>query len=373
LKVKLLDLSGQYKKIRKEALSAIKAVCDSQRYILADNVVALETEIAAYCGVKYAVAVASGSDAILLALKSLGVGPGDKVITTPYTFFSTAGSISLLGATPVFVDIDPRTYNISVASLEELLKKKKRGEFKAVMPVHLYGQCADMTNVNRVARGYGIFVVEDAAQAIGAAHKGRNAGSMGNAGCLSFYPTKNLGCFGDGGMITTNAKSIADTARMLRVHGSKVRYYHELVGFNSRLDEIQASVLRIKLRYLDAWAGSRAKNAAVYSSSLKGLQGLVTLPYVEEGNRMVFNQFVARVKDRDALRRHLDSKGIGSEIYYPVPLHMQKCFKDLGYRKGDFPESEAAAKETIALPIYPELKKEELLYVAESIREFYGK
>ena len=372
MKVKLLDLSGQYKKIRKEALSAIKAVCDSQRYILADNVVALESEIAAYCGVKYAIAVASGSDAILLALKSLGVGPGDKVITTPYTFFSTAGSISLLGAVPVFVDIDPRTYNISIASLEELLKKKKRVKFKAVMPVHLYGQCADMTAINRIARDYGILVVEDAAQAIGAAHKGKKAGSMGSAGCLSFYPTKNLGCFGDGGMITTNAKTIAETARMLRVHGSKVRYYHELVGFNSRLDEIQASVLRIKLKYLDAWAGSRAKNAAVYYSALKGLQ-CVTLPHVEKGNQMVFNQFVARVKDRDALRRYLDSKDIGSEIYYPVPLHMQKCFKNLGYKKGDFPESERAAKETIALPIYPELKKEEILYVAESIMEFYGK
>ncbi|MFZ3072350.1 MAG: DegT/DnrJ/EryC1/StrS family aminotransferase, partial [Thermodesulfobacteriota bacterium] len=214
--------------------------------------------------------------------------------------------------------------------------------------------------------------VEDAAQAIGASHKGRKAGAMGNAGCLSFYPTKNLGCFGDGGMITTNNKSVADTARMLRVHGSKTRYYHELVGFNSRLDEIQASVLRIKLRYLDSWAESRGKNAAIYYSALKGLQDVI-LPHVEEGNHMVFNQFVARVRGRDALRRHLDSKGIGSEIYYPVPLHMQKCFGNLGYKKGDFPESEAAAKETIALPIYPELKKEEILYVAGRIREFYGK
>lgn len=373
MKVQLLDLASQYRKIRKEVLREVTAVCDSQHYVLGKNVAGLEAEIASYCGSKYAIGVASGTDAILLALMAAGVGIGDKVVTTPFTFFATAGSISRLGAIPVFIDIHPRTYNIDPDSLEALLKKSSKG-VKAIVPVHLYGQCADMGPINRIARKYRIKVIEDAAQSIGAEYNGKKAGSIGDLGCFSFYPTKNLGCFGDGGMVTTDNEKLAEKVKMLRVHGSRVRYYHDEVGANSRLDELQAAVLRVKLKYLDTWAEGREKNAKRYDRLFEkaGIPGLVT-PHIQEGNRSVYNQYVITVKKRDELRAHLSKAGVGSEIYYPLPLHMQKCFKYLGYRKGDFPVSEKTAREALALPIYPELRESEQKYVVSSIAGFYGK
>ncbi len=376
MKVNLLDLKTQYKGIEKEVLREIKKVCATQWLVLGKNVGEFEREIADYTGAKYAIGVASGSDALMVALMAHGVGPGDSVITTPYTFFSTAGSISILGARPVFVDIDPRTFNIDPVAYETTLKKlsKGRSKVKAVIPVHLYGQCADMGAIKKISRKYGVKVVEDAAQSIGAEYKGQGAGSMGDTGCFSFYPTKNLGGFGDGGMITTNSKFLDRKIRMLRVHGSERRYYHSLVGVNSRLDELQAVVLRIKLKHLDDWTGKRIKNAATYASLFEknGLSDIVTEPFIESGNKSVFNQYIVRVKRRDVLRKYLADKGVGSEIYYPVPLHMQKCFKDLGYKKGSFPVSEQAAKESLALPIYPELKLKEIEYVVSSIAGFYS-
>ncbi len=371
LKVQLLDLARQYKKIRTEILREVKKVCDSQHYVLGKNVSALEEEVAAYCAAKYAIGCASGTDAILLALMAAGVGHGAKVATTPFTFFATAGSISRLGAIPVFVDIDPLTYNIAPDSLEAVLKKTKG--VKAVIPVHLYGQCADMSGVWKAARKYKVSVIEDAAQAIGAEYRGAKAGSLGAMCCFSFYPTKNLGCFGDGGMLTTDDEKLAARLRMLRVHGSVKRYYHDAVGLNSRLDEIQAAILRIKLKRLEAWTEDRIKNGARYNALFKkaGLLGNVTIPYVAEGNRMVYNQYVIRTQKRDALRAWLAEKGVGSEIYYPMPLHLQRCFKDLGYKKGAFPVSEKAAAEVLALPIYAELKEAEIKYVVASIAEFY--
>lgn len=373
MKVQLLDLAAQYRKIRKEVLKEVEKVCDSQHYVLGKNVAGLEAEISAYCGSKYAIGVASGTDAILLALMAAGVKAGDKVVTTPFTFFATAGSIARLEAIPVFVDIHPLTYNIDPESLEALLKKDSKG-VKAIIPVHLYGQCADMDSINRLARKYRIKVIEDAAQSIGAEYRGKMSGVLADLACFSFYPTKNLGCFGDGGMVTTNDQRLADRVRMLRVHGSRVRYYHDEVGMNSRLDEIQAAVLRVKLKRLEEWTIGRINNAARYDRlfAKAGLTSIVRLPYIQDGNRSVYNQYVVRAPKRDALRAHLAGAGIGSEIYYPLPLHMQKCFKGLGYRKGDFPVSEKAAKEVLALPIYPELKESEQKYVVSSIKEFYG-
>lgn len=372
LKVPLLDLSDQYRSIRAEVLQEVKTVCDSQHYILGKNCAALESEIAAYSGSRFAVGVASGTDALLLALMAAGVGIGDKVITTPFTFFATAGSIVRLGARPVFVDIDPLTYNINPAAIEAVLKKSAKG-VKAILPVHLYGQCADMTAINKIARAYGLAVIEDAAQSIGAGYKGRRAGAIGDMGCFSFYPTKNLGGFGDGGMVTTNSPRLAELVRMLRVHGSKKRYYHDLVGANSRLDELQAAIIRVKLKRLDAWTAGRIQNAARYDALFEkaGLEGKVLVPYIDGNCRSVYNQYVIRAKKRDALRAHLSAHGVGSEIYYPLSLHQQKCFKYLGYKTGSLPESEKAAKEVMALPIYPELTARQQKHVVASIAAFY--
>lgn len=374
MKVQLLDLGSQYRKIKKEVLAEIRKVCDSQHYVLGKNVKSFEQEVADYCGSKYAVGVASGSDALLLSLMAAGVGPGDKVITTPFTFFATVGSIAILGAEPVFVDIDPRTYNMDPASLEKRLKARSTKDVKAVIPVHLFGQCADMGPIKRVSKKYGLKIVEDAAQAIGAEYKGKKAGSLGDTGCFSFYPTKNLGGFGDGGMITTNNKSTAEKLRMLRGHGSRKRYYHEILGTNSRLDEIQAAALRVKLRYLDEWQSLRIRNAGRYDELFKkaGLDEKVTLPYVQKENLSVYNQYVVRVPKRDALRERLKEKGIGTEVYYPVPVHLQKCFRHLGLGKGDFPVSEKAAREVMALPIYPELTLKQQKYVVSAIEAFYA-
>jgi dTDP-4-amino-4,6-dideoxygalactose transaminase len=373
LKVPLLTLSGQYRRLRREVLSEIKRVCDSQRYILGENVAALEREMAAYCGVGYAVGVASGSDAIRLALMASGVGPGDRVVTTPYTFFATAGSIAVVGALPVFVDIEPESYNIDPKGLEALLRSKKNKGIKAVIPVHLFGQCADMSAIKKIARSYDLTVIEDAAQAIGAEYRDRRAGSLGDMGCFSFYPSKNLGCFGDGGMVTTNNGRTAERLKIMRVHGGRSRYIHTVVGTNSRLDEIQAAVLRVKMKYLEGWTEKRIRNAEYYKQLFKeaGLQDFLTPPASSGVKRSVFNQYVVRVKKRGRLRGFLSKNGIGTEVYYPVPLHLQKCFQYLGYRRGDFPTSEKAASQTLALPVYPELKKSELRYVVATIKRFY--
>ncbi|HHL40806.1 MAG TPA: DegT/DnrJ/EryC1/StrS family aminotransferase [Deltaproteobacteria bacterium] len=375
MRVPLLDLGPQYRDIRKEVLDVVKKVCDSGRYVLGENVAALEEEIAAYCGTRYAVGVASGTDALLLALMALDVGHGDRVVTTPYTFFATAGSIARLGAVPEFVDIDPLTYNIDPGKLEERLAAcaASGAGVKAVFAVHLFGQCADMSSINAAARRYGVKVIEDAAQAIGAEYRSKRAGSLATMGCFSFYPTKNLGGIGDGGMITTDSKRLADKLRMLRVHGSHHRYYHRYVGVNSRLDEIQAAVLRVKLKYLDRWMEGRIANAARYRElfTKAGLEG-VGLPVESHRCRHVFNQYVVRLKKRDALRAYLAGKGVGSEVYYPVPLHLQECFKGLGLGRGSMPVSEKAARETLALPIYPELKAGQQRYVVEQIARFYS-
>lgn len=333
-------------------------------------------EIARYCSVGYGIGVASGSDAILLSLMAIGVSAGDSVITTPYTFFATAGSIARLGARPVFVDIDPETFNIDPNKLEDLIRRQltaHNSQLKAIIPVHLFGQCADMEPILELARKYGLKVIEDAAQAIGAEYKGRRAGSMGNVGCFSFFPSKNLGGFGDGGMVVTNDGELADKVRILRVHGGNPKYLHSTIGINSRLDEIQAAVLRVKLKYLDGWTKKRIENGERYYKLFEsaGLLDRVALPEVMSCNKSVFNQFVVRVRDRDRLRGHLTKAGIGTEVYYPIPLHLQGCFSYLGYREGDFPEAERTAREALAIPIYPELTEEMQGYVVEKIKGFY--
>jgi dTDP-4-amino-4,6-dideoxygalactose transaminase len=370
LKVPLLSLTGQYRQLRREVLREVQKVCDSQRYILGSNVEALEKEIARYCGTRYAVGVASGSDAIRLALMAAGVGPGDRVVTTPYSFFATAGSIALVGAVPVFVDIEAESYNMDPERLESLLRRKKSKRIKALMPVHLFGQCAEMRPVKKLARSHNLAVIEDAAQAIGAEYSGRRAGSLGDMGCFSFYPSKNLGCFGDAGLITTDNRRTAERLKMLRVHGSRSQYLHTVVGTNSRLDEIQAAVLRVKIKYLEGWTEKRIKNAERYNElfSQAGLLGFVTPPAVPSSKRSVFNQYVVRARQRDRLRQYLQKNGIGTAIYYPVPLHLQKCFRYLDYRRGDFPVSEKAARQALALPVYPELKKSEIYYVVATIK-----
>lgn len=375
MKVSLLNLKRQYQGIKEDVLREIERICDNQSFILGEHVAGLEQEIAKYCNTKYAIGVASGTDAILLALMAADVGPGDRVITTPYTFFATAGCIARLNAIPVFVDIEPETYNIDVDKLEACLRKEfssKKSRMKAIIPVHLYGQCADMEPTLKLSKKYKLTVIEDAAQTIGAEYKGMRAGSIGDFGCFSFYPSKNLGGFGDGGMVVTNNERLAEKVRILRVHGSKPKYYHKMVGINSRLDEIQAAVLRIKLRHLENWTNGRIEKARIYNRLFDeaGLQEIMTLP-TTSADRHVFNQYVIRVKKRDQLREYLAKEGIGTEIYYPVPLHMQQCFRYLRYKRGDFPVSEKAARETLALPIYPELTIEEQQYVVNKIGDFY--
>jgi dTDP-4-amino-4,6-dideoxygalactose transaminase len=361
--VKLLDLVPQYEAIREEIRAAVDEVLSSQQFILGKKVEALEAEIARYCGTKHAVGVASGSDAILLSLMALGIGGGDEVITTPYTFFSTVSSITRLGAKAVFADIDPRTYNIDPAAVAEAVTPKTR----AVIAVHLFGQAADMDGLMK-ATGPGVPAIEDACQSIGARYKKRVTGSIGAAGCLSFFPSKNLGGFGDGGMIVTNDSKLADQARLLRGHGARERYYHDVVGINSRLDALQAAVLSVKMRHLEAWHEGRRANAAFYDAKLSKIPG-VTVPYIEPHNWSIYNQYVIRVRERDALKTFLQESGIGCEVYYPVPLHLQKCFAFLGGRAGQMPESEAAARETLAIPVYPELAEAQKEYVVSKIAE----
>jgi len=364
MNVPLLDLKAQYAGIKAEIRAEIDEVLASQRFILGPKVEALEQQIAAYSGTKAAVGVASGSDALLLALMALDVGPGDEVITTPYTFFATAGSISRLGATPVFVDINPRTYNVDPAGVVEKITDRTR----AILPVHLFGQMADMDPIMEVAVKHGLKVVEDAAQSIGATYKGRKAGTIGDIGCFSFFPSKNLGGYGDGGMVVTNDEALAERIRVLRVHGSKPKYYHQVVGVNSRLDALQAAVLSLKLKYLEGWSAARRQHAVFYDAAFS--DGKAGIPYVEPFNVSIYNQYVVRGEHRDGLMAHLKKQEIGCEIYYPVPLHLQACYKDLGYREGNFPESERAARETLAIPVYPELTEAQQGYVVSQIRAF---
>jgi dTDP-4-amino-4,6-dideoxygalactose transaminase len=364
MKVPLIDLTRQYANIETQIRDAIDEVLATQYFVLGPKVKELEERVAAFCGTKYAVACASGTDALLLALMALGVGPGDEVITTPFTFFATAGSVSRLGATPVFVDIDPETYNIDPDLIEGAITERT----KAIIPVHLFGQCADMDPINAVANRHEIPVVEDAAQAIGALYEGRPAGSLGTIGAFSFFPTKNLGAYGDGGIITTNDQALFDSMSILRVHGSKPKYYHKVIGINSRLDALQAAILLVKMPFLQEWNEARRANAAEYSSRLAGTG--VVVPIEAEGCRHIYNQYTIRVPRRDQMIEFLKSKGVATEIYYPVPLHAQECYAELGYGKGSLPESEKAAREVVSLPIFPELTGEELAYVVECIGEF---
>jgi len=362
----LLDLKGQYRSIKPEIGEALRKVIEGQDFILGEEVRLLEREIAEYCGLKYAVGVASGTDALILALRALDIGPGDEVITTPFTFFATTEAVSLVGAKPVFVDIEPKTYNINPALIEKAVTPRT----KAIIPVHLYGQCADMDPILAIARKCKLKTIEDAAQAIGATYKGRKAGSMGDIGALSFFPSKNLGAFGDAGMVVTNDKVLADKIRMLRVHGSAQRYIHSRIGMNSRLDNLQAAVLRVKLRYLDRWLEARRNNAAYYNGKLKGLP--VVCPYVPDYNVHTYHQYVIRVSGRMAgLSKFLNDGGIEARTYYPVALHQQECYKSLGYRKGDLKEAEKAAEETLAFAVYPELEKREMDQIVDRIKEFF--
>ena len=368
MQVPLLDLKAQYATLRDEARAAVDRVLESQYFILGPEVEALEREVAAYCGTAHAIGISSGTDALLVALMALDVGPGDEVIAPSYTFFATAGVISRLGAKPVFVDIDPATFNLDVGQAIAAISDRT----KAIIPVHLYGLMVEMDDLLAAARDRGIAVIEDAAQAIGARDAaGRPAGSLGEFGCFSFFPSKNLGGIGDGGMVVTNDARLADLVHILRVHGSRPKYYHALVGGNFRLDAIQAAVLRIKLPHLDGWAAGRRHNAGRYRELFQqtGLSGTVGLPGDTPGH--IYNQFVVRVPERDRLRTFLTDASIGTEIYYPVPLHLQECFRDLGYREGDLPHTEAASLETLALPIYPELSDDQISYVVDRIAAFY--
>ena len=368
LRVPFLDLCLQYAELRSEIEKAIQGVLETQKFVLGPEVSALETEIADYCGTRHAIACASGSDAILLALLALGAGPGDEVLTTPYSFFATAGYIVRAGATPVFADIDPDTFNLAPDAMEAVLDRHPK--VRAILPVHLFGACADMGPILERAAARGAPVIEDAAQAIGAEWNTRRAGALGVAGCFSFFPSKNLGAYGDGGIVTTNDDRLADRVAAFRVHGSRVKYYHEYVGVNSRLDSLQASILRVKLRYLDKWTAARQRNAALYRERLAGVP--VILPAVSPSTTChVYNQFVIRTPRRDELRAWLSDRGIGTEIYYPLPLHLQACFASLGYREGSLPVSEEVARTSLALPIFPELTAEQIDLVCAAIGEFF--
>ncbi len=370
MNVPLLDLKRQFATIRSEIEAAIGEVIESQVFILGPKVKELETAIAAYSGCSHAVGVSSGTDALLIALMAEQIGSGDEVITTPYTFFATAGSISRLGAVPVFVDIDPVTFNICPDLIEKAITRRTR----ALMPVHLFGQVADMDPIMEIARKHKLVVIEDAAQAIGAEYKGRRAGSIGEYGCFSFFPSKNLGGFGDGGIVTTNDPARAERLTILRAHGSKPKYYHKVVGGNFRLDALQAAIVHVKLRHLDSWTQGRQDNAGRYDR-LFGDSGLLDKGCVETPvstvTRHIYNQYVIRARDRNGLQAFLKENGVGTEVYYPVPLHLQECFASLGHPKGAFPESEKAALESLALPVFPELRPEEMAYIVDTIKRFY--
>lgn len=362
--VPLLDLKRQYAPIKEAVMAAIAEVVDSTQFIQGPKVEELEQQIADYCGTKHAIGVSSGTDALVLSLMALGIGPGDEVITTPFTFFATAGSISRVGATPVFVDIDPDTFNIDASQIESKITDKT----KAIIPVHLFGQMADMAPIMEIAKAKGLYVIEDAAQAIGSKtlYNGKMAaaGSIGDLGCFSFFPSKNLGACGDGGIITTNDDELAERCRVMRVHGSKPKYIHHVIGGNFRLDPIHAAVLSVKLPYLDDQHEGRRRNAEFYN---KNLHSAIVTPIVKDDNYMIYNQYTIRVADREALMTTLQEKNIGHMIYYPIPMHLQACFSDLGHKEGDFPEAEKAAKEVLSIPVFPDLSQDELDYVVSTI------
>jgi dTDP-4-amino-4,6-dideoxygalactose transaminase len=384
--VPLLDLKAQFAQIRAEVMPLIDGVCASQQFILGEHVRGLEAEIAQYCSSPFGIGVSSGTDALLLALMALDIGAGDEVITTPFTFFATAGTIARAGARPVFCDIDPVTFNISPSAVRSfverhctregagLINRATGGRIKALMPVHLYGQSADMDPLMAIAREFGLKVIEDAAQAIGTEYQnGVRVGSIGDVGCFSFFPSKNLGAFGDAGLCTVKDPELAERMRVLRVHGGKPKYFHALIGGNFRIDELQAAVLRVKLKYLDGWTQARQRNAAFYDGAFarSGIGANLSVPQAVRGQRHIFNQYIVRVKQRDALKAHLATRSIGTEIYYPVPLDRQECFAYLATAPGSYPESERAAAETLALPIYPELTEEQLTHVVASVAEFF--
>jgi dTDP-4-amino-4,6-dideoxygalactose transaminase len=366
--VPLLDLKAQYAALREEIRPAVDRVLESQQCINGPEVAQLEKDVARYCHTKHCVGVSSGTDAILLSLMALDVGAGDEVVTTPYTFFATAGCIARVGARPVFVDIDPATFNIDPNQIEAAITPRT----KAIMPVHLFGQCADLDPIMDIARRHNLPVIEDAAQAIGSEYKGKRAGSIGAVGCFSFFPSKNLGAVGDAGAVTTNDDALARRLVKLRGHGAEVKYYHDEVGGNFRLDTIHAAVLSVKLRYLDQWTAARQANAAFYTKAIEAdpvLRSVIAPPPVV-GSRHIFNQYVVRTRDREGLKDFLKVRQVGTEVYYPVPMHLQKCFADLGHRKGDFPHSEEAAQTSLALPIYPELSEAQKEHVVDALAAF---
>lgn len=366
MNVKLLDLQAQYLPLRAEIRQAIDEVCDAQALILGPHVEKFEKNLAKYCGTKHAIGVSSGTDALLCALMGIGIGPGDEVICPSFTFFATAGSIARLGAKPVFVDIEPGSFNID----PKLIEAKVTKQTKAIMPVDLFGQVAKLDQINEIAARHKLLVIEDAAQAIGAKRFDKPACSQVFAGCLSFYPTKNLGAFGDAGAICTNDDAFAEKCRKLRVHGSGHTYYHEMIGGMFRLAAIQAAVLDVKLKYLDRWHAARRRNASIYNELFAGSK--VVTPHIDEGNWSIYNQYVVRVPDRDAVKKKLTDKGIGAAVYYPLGLHSQDCFKYLGYTDGDLPETERATREVLALPVYPELPEDHVRHVAKTLREIVG-
>lgn len=375
-KVPFFNLAVQFKSIEEEVKSALDEVFRTQQFILGPQVQVLEETIARYCGTRYAIGVASGSDALLLSLMALGIGTGDEILLPSFTFFATAGCVSRLGAIPVFVDIDPETYNMDPSRIEQKISSKT----KAILPVHLFGQCADMNPLLEIAKEKKLFLIEDAAQALGAEYKpttgedGRRAGQMGDLGCFSFYPTKNLGAFGDAGMVVTNHPDLAEKVRLLRAHGSQPKYFHKWIGINSRLDTIQAAILLVKFKYLEKWTGERQKRAERYRLLFQELPSWVEglkLPTAQYQNRHIFHQYVIRVQERDRLRKFLAEEGIGTDIYYPVPLHLQECYAFLKYRRGDLPNSEKASEEVLALAIYPELTEDQQIAVVDRIKAFY--
>lgn len=369
IKIPILDLKRQIVPIHTEIDAAVKRVIDSAHFILGEEVESFEKEVANYCNVKYAIGVSNGTDALRLALLSCGIKSGDGVICPAFTYFATAGAIASIGARPIFADIEPDTYNISVASIEKIIKQDRRHRIKAIIPVHLYGQCADMDSILRLAKKYKLKVVEDVAQAFGAQYKGRKAGTIGDCGAVSFFPGKNLGAFGDAGMVLTNNKIVAERIKILRNQGNKEKYHHIMLGHNNRLDNIQAAVLRVKLKYLDSWNRKRRENADYLNEQLQYLR--IKTPNVADYTTHIYHQYVLRLENsRNRLFEYLRNKGIDCRIYYPAPLHLQKCFKNLHYKRSDFPESEKAASQALAIPVYPELSKTELDYIAASIKEF---
>ncbi|MEO5740901.1 MAG: DegT/DnrJ/EryC1/StrS family aminotransferase [Vicinamibacterales bacterium] len=368
-KIPLLDLKAQFAPLRGEVLQAIARVCDTQQFILGSEVEGLERELEAFLGIPHAVGVSSGTDALLAALMALNIGAGDDVVTTPFSFFATAGSIARVGARPVFVDIDRATFNIDAGAVASAMTSKT----KAILPVHLFGQSADMAPILELSERLGVPIVEDAAQAIGTCYRGSPVGGIGTIGCFSFFPTKNLGAFGDAGLVTTSDGTLARKLRAIRQHGGEVKYQHDVVGGNFRLDALQAAILRVKLPHLDGWTAARRRNAERYEALFKKaeLGPIVTLPLRSADSTHIYNQFVIRVPERDRLRAHLQSVGIGTEVYYPVPLHLQPCFRGLGYRTGSFPVAETAAHEVMALPIYGELSEAQQSRVVEAIGNFF--